>query len=198
MFRFFCSLLAFSFPATFALDPTEGPTGWVGLTTSVLIVAAFLIGAVVIQRWRAPLIDTSEPRRRGSDPWPVGEWQSEIPSALLGRAQTWGRIVALGCAVTAALNAAQLTSGGPLAIAAHAASMLGAVALGVFALRSGVSVSGSQVQDLGLLGDRELTCRRFREVVVSRVGPLSVWAPQLDDESPRGYLLGRCARLART
>jgi hypothetical protein len=198
MFRILCSLLAFSFPAVFALDPTEGPTGWVGLTTSVLIVAACLIWAVVIQRWRAPLIDTSEPRRRGSDPWPVGKWQSEIPNALLDRARTWGRIVAFGCAVAAALNAAQLTSGSTLAIAAHAASMLGAVALGAFALRSGVSVSGSQVQDLGVLGDRELSYQRFREVVVSRLGPLSVWAPQLDDDSARGQLLGRCARLART
>ena len=197
-FRILCSLLAFSFPAIFALDPTQGPTGWVGLTASVLIVVACLMGAAVIQRWRAPLIDTSESRRRGSDSWPVGKWQSEIPSALLGRARTWGRIVAFGCAVAAALNAAQLTSGGPLAIAAHAASMLGAVALGVFGLRSGISVSGSQVQDLGVLGDRELSYQRFREVVVSRLGPLSVWAPQLDDESPRGYLLGRCARLART
>lgn len=198
MFRLFCSLLAFSFPAIFALDPTEGPTGWVGQTMSVLIVAAFLIGAVVIQRWRPPLIDTSEPRRRGSDPWPVGKWQSEIPNAVLDRARTYGRIVAFGCAVTAALNAIQLTTGGPIAIAAHAASMLGAIGVGAFALRSRISVPGSQVQDLGLLGDRELSYQRFREVVVSRLGPLSVWAPQLDDGSPRGETLGRCARLART
>jgi len=64
--------------------------------------------------------------------------------------------------------------------------MLGAIALGAFALRSRISVSGSQVQDLGVLGDRELSYQRFRLVIVSRLGPLSVWAPQLDDEAPRG------------
>jgi len=187
MFRILCSLLAFSLPVTVALDDVmQGTAGWVELTTSVLIVAAGLIWAVVIQRWRAPLVDTSESRRRGSDPWPVGKWQSEIPTTVLDRARAWGRIVAFGCAVAAALNAT------------HAASMLGAIALGAFALRSQVSVSGSQIQDLGVLGDRELSYRRFREVVVSRFGPLSVWAPQLDDASARGHLLGRCARLART
>lgn len=199
VFRILCSVLAFSFPLTVALDDVmQGTTGWVELTASVLIVAACLIGAVVFQRWRAPLVDTSESRRRGSDPWPVGQWQSEIPTAILDRARTWGRIVAFGCAVAAALNATQLTSVGPIATVAHAASMLGAIALGAFALRSRISVSGSQIQDLGVLGDQELSYRRFREVVVSRLGPLSVWAPQLDDESPRGHLLSRCARLART
>lgn len=199
VFRILCLVLAFSLPVTVALDDVlQGTTGWVELTTSVLIVAAGLIWAVVIQRWRAPLVDTSESRRRGTDPWPVGKWQSEIPTTILDRARTWGRIVAFGCAVAAALNATQLTSASPIATAAHAASMLGALALGAFALRSRITVSGSQVQDLGVLGDQELSYQRFREVVVSRFGPLSVWAPQLDDESPRGHLVGRCARLART
>lgn len=31
---------------------------------------------------------------------------------------------------------------------------------------------------------------------MSRVGPVAVWAPQLDDDSPRGFVVGKCARIA--
>ena len=195
--RMLCSLLAFSAPAIFALGiPEAGPEAF-NLAGAVLVVGACLAFAIVLQRWRAPLVSPSEGSRRRRDDLPVGPWHQVIPRAILSRARLWGLLAGLGCLLVVGFNAAAVAaSTGTLARSAHSASMLGALVLAFFAFRSRVEVIDGQCREYGVHGDALVPFSRGREVVVSRLGVLEIWALQLDDGKPRGYVVGRCARLS--
>lgn len=194
--RMICGAAAFSSPAIFPLDWPEGGPDWVGLVLALSFGAGFLFWALSLQRWHPPLVIPAPGPRRRQDPWPIGPWRVEIPNGTLTRARGWGRLAALGCFAVAALNATALNQGTAMTRVFHVVSMVAAVVLGGFAFRARVDVSGGEVREYGLVGDHVVICSRWREVVVSHIGPVDVWAPQLDDDSPRGYVLGRCARLA--
>jgi hypothetical protein len=190
-------LAAFSAPAIFALEWPSGDADWLIVPTAALVVIGALVWALTIQRWRAPMIAAPDGPRRGSDPWPAGPWQTTaLVDGVLSRARIWGAVTGLGCLLVAALNAAGMISGSSFARIAHAVSLLGALIVAGFAFRSRVVDEGGSITDYGTLGDFPVRCRRWREVVVSRVGPFAVWAPQLDDDSPRGFVVGKCARIA--
>lgn len=195
--RMAANLAAFSFPAIFALEWPSEDADWLIVPTGGVVVIGALVWALAIQRWRAPMVTPSDGPRRGSDPWPAGPWQSTpLADGVLSRARVWGALAGFGCLLVAALNAAGLTNGGSFVRIAHTVSLLGALTVAGFAFRSRVVDEGGSVTDYGTLGDFSVRCRRWREVVVSRIGPLAVWAPQLDDDSPRGFVVGKCARIA--
>jgi len=90
-FRLTCALLATSFPAIFAvgtfLDHWDSP---LAVILDALVVSVGLAVALVLQRWRVPLIEPKIEARRTLTAPLVGEWTSELPGTVLRRARAWG------------------------------------------------------------------------------------------------------------
>jgi hypothetical protein len=195
--RLTCALLAASFPAVFAMgsviDSWDSPAV---LVLDVFVVVCALAAATVIQRWHRPPVDDGR-ASRGATRYARGQWSPELSPALLRRSRVWGSLALmawLGAVVVDVLGAVQASSA--LETAAYTISAAAAGYLAVLSLRSRVTILDGALTSFGILRDETADVVRWRDVQVSHLGPVGVWAPQIDTgHASSGWVIGRCSVL---
>jgi hypothetical protein len=192
--RCLCSLLTLSFPAVFALDLSEGMHDGMVIWSSTAIVILAILVAVILQRWNVPSTQTLEGARSRQMGW-VSEWRSESPGELPGSVQFFRATSVLLFVGIFLLDLREARAASGVLLWLHVLSCFAALVMTFYAMRSGVELRDSIVEERGLLGDGQCSYTRWRWIEAARLFGLRIIAPQFGDGSNYGYVIGRAARV---